>query len=322
MDILFSVIIPTYNRRHLLAECLDSVFAQTYKNFEVIVIDDWSTDDTAVYLASIHDPRLHVYLNTNRQPQPVTPENRVEERSCRNVGLEKAIGDFCCFIDDDDFILPTFLSDFYEASLKIDISSLHKTVFRTNYIKRFEDGRPDKLGPSYNALSYAIFGLFAYQEFCGVWSLAIPKEVYKKFYSNPEYVILEDTHYIIKIYDKDLEFNEIQASNYIYRIHTKMGSLANTTATKLNNTLEISLRAIESMYAILQKKTQVDKNIFNSVMAKKKLEYVEHFFNLRPKPSFHLGFHYMISALRHGLHLQNIKHFYFIGKAFIKASFA
>lgn len=88
---VISVIIPTYNYGRFLRECLDSVFVQTFRDIEVIVVDDGSTDDTPAILDSISDRRLKQF----RIPNSGSP-------CARNVGLRHAHGEFVAFIDADD----------------------------------------------------------------------------------------------------------------------------------------------------------------------------------------------------------------------------
>ena len=87
---LVSVIIPTYNRAHLLPRAIGSVLAQTYQPMEIIVVDDGSTDDTAALLVTYGDQ-----VKAIRQP------NRGVS-SARNVGLQQAQGEYITFLDSDD----------------------------------------------------------------------------------------------------------------------------------------------------------------------------------------------------------------------------
>lgn len=92
---LVSVIIPAYNQGHFLAEAVNSVLAQTYPLFEVIVVDDGSTDNTAVVAQSFTDPRVRYVYKKNGGLS-----------SARNEGLRHAQGDFISFLDSDDCFLP------------------------------------------------------------------------------------------------------------------------------------------------------------------------------------------------------------------------
>lgn len=94
---LVSIIIPTLNRGELLMQTLKSVFRQSYKNFEIIVIDDCSTDNTALQLQSFFKKENFVYLR-KKIGQNIS-------RS-RNFGIKIAEGDLIAFLDSDDLWLP------------------------------------------------------------------------------------------------------------------------------------------------------------------------------------------------------------------------
>lgn len=101
-----SVIIPTYNRAWILKKAIDSVLSQNFKNFELIVVDDGSTDDTQDLLK---DYQEKVYV--------IHQENRGVS-AARNKGIKKASGDLIAFLDSDDAWLPEKLSiqvDFFKT---------------------------------------------------------------------------------------------------------------------------------------------------------------------------------------------------------------
>lgn len=100
MSKLASIIIPTYNRADEVVEALDSALAQDYPNFEVIVVDDGSTDDTREC--------LQVYIDRN-QIKYVYKDNG-GCASARNEGLRHATGGYIAFLDSDDILKPDFLS--------------------------------------------------------------------------------------------------------------------------------------------------------------------------------------------------------------------
>lgn len=93
-----SVVIPTYNRADLVVEAIESVLAQTFKDFEIIVADDGSTDETAA--------RIQPYLN--RVIYKVQKNRGVA--SARNLGIGLSQGEFICFLDSDDLWEPAKLA--------------------------------------------------------------------------------------------------------------------------------------------------------------------------------------------------------------------
>lgn len=96
-----SIIIPTYNNADTLSRCIESILNQTYVNFEIIIINDGSTDITERILENFtKNPKIKSYYQQNSGPS-----------SARNYGIRKATGDYICFIDADDTIAPTYLSN-------------------------------------------------------------------------------------------------------------------------------------------------------------------------------------------------------------------
>jgi glycosyltransferase involved in cell wall biosynthesis len=90
---LISVIIPTYNRANYLERCIDSVLNQTFTKFELIVIDDFSTDNTDAVIANYKDSRIRYYKNKS---------NGIVASS-RNLGIKKSKGSWIAFLDSDDW---------------------------------------------------------------------------------------------------------------------------------------------------------------------------------------------------------------------------
>jgi len=97
-DVTFSVIIPTYNRAGFIRKTIQSVLDQSFGNFEIIVVDDGSTDNTEELLQSIDDERLIYFRKTN------------EERAvARNTGAKRSRGTYVTFLDSDDLLYPEHL---------------------------------------------------------------------------------------------------------------------------------------------------------------------------------------------------------------------
>ncbi|MBL7850013.1 MAG: glycosyltransferase family 2 protein [Cyclobacteriaceae bacterium] len=97
-DPFFTVVIPTYNRAHSIRVALDSVLAQTFTDFEVVVVDDGSKDDTASVVREMTDPRIRYYYKDNG-----------ERAAARNYGVAQANGRYVNFLDSDDEFYPNHL---------------------------------------------------------------------------------------------------------------------------------------------------------------------------------------------------------------------
>ena len=111
MNDLISIVIPAYNREKTILRCIDSVLKQTYKNIEIIVVDDGSTDKTQEIILSVKDSRIkYVKLEKNSGAQVA-----------RNKGIEFADGKWIAFLDSDDM--------WEEDKLEIQYEILKKNGF-------------------------------------------------------------------------------------------------------------------------------------------------------------------------------------------------
>lgn len=104
MDPLFSVILPTYNRAYVLWKAIQSVIAQTEPRWELIVVDDGSTDCTLRLLEEFRDPRLRVITTANRGPS-----------AARNQGLAVASAPYIAYLDSDNVWHNEFLAIMLES---------------------------------------------------------------------------------------------------------------------------------------------------------------------------------------------------------------
>jgi glycosyltransferase involved in cell wall biosynthesis len=102
---MISVIIPNYNRAVPVIKAVNSVFNQTYKNYEVIVVDDCSTDDSLLSISSINHPKLKV-LKLNKNSGAA---------AARNFGILNSCGDYISLLDSDDYYEPTYLEESFKS---------------------------------------------------------------------------------------------------------------------------------------------------------------------------------------------------------------
>lgn len=135
---LVSVIIPTYNRSRTICASVNSVLNQTYKNIELIVVDDCSTDDTEKTIRSMSDTRIK-YIKLERNSGACV---------ARNTGIEKAAGTFTAFNDSDDEWLPEKIKkqlDFLQKNnADIVLCKMECRTTENKFIHNFPEIEKDK----------------------------------------------------------------------------------------------------------------------------------------------------------------------------------
>lgn len=134
MNCLISIIIPTYNRAYLIEDTLNSIAAQTYTNWECIVVDDGSTDNTkdVVERFAEKDYRFQYHVRPNNRKKGAN--------ACRNYGFEISKGDFINWFDDDDIM--------HSEKLTLQIEKLINTEYNFSVCQsvQFENSVEDVLG--------------------------------------------------------------------------------------------------------------------------------------------------------------------------------
>lgn len=121
---LVSIIIPTYNRAHLIGETLDSVMAQTYTNWECIIVDDGSTDNTNEVVGEYvqKDARFKYFHRPKDKPKGPS--------ACRNYGLEVSNGEYVNWLDSDDLLI---INKFEEDIKHIESGHYDFTISQSDF---------------------------------------------------------------------------------------------------------------------------------------------------------------------------------------------
>lgn len=127
---LISVIIPVYNSEKYLAECIDSILSQTYKNIEIILVNDGSKDNS-LNICKQYQTKYHNIITIDKKNGGAS--------SARNVGIDNANGDFIMFVDSDDYIAPNMLETLYgyytQTSADVIGSQLSKVTNQKVFLK-------------------------------------------------------------------------------------------------------------------------------------------------------------------------------------------
>lgn len=209
---LFSIIVPVFNNENFLYNCIDSMLAQTYTNFELLLIDDGSTDCSGKICDEYveKDLRIKVFHTSN---QGVS--------MARNLGLSVAQGKYINFVDSDDWVKPNYLEEYVEARIEYDYDIVYSEMIRvsengTHWIKSLKEfSVRDK-----NNLSEALVYLLESNEFGFTCNKSFKREL---IMSNElsfckEFKLYEDAiftaHYCLHINSIKL----ISSAVYYYRI--------------------------------------------------------------------------------------------------------
>lgn len=119
---IVSVVVPAYNVEHYIEDCLGSLLKQTFKNFEVIIINDGSSDLT---------PEIaNVFQHYDKRFKLITQENGGVSKA-RNVGISQTCGQYICFLDADDWIDENYLECLYDAITRNDCDIAVSSIIRT-----------------------------------------------------------------------------------------------------------------------------------------------------------------------------------------------
>lgn len=128
-----SIIIPNYNRANLIGETLDSIVGQTYENWECIIVDDGSTDNSIEVIKTFEekDQRFKLYVRPKDYPKGAN--------ACRNIGMKKSVGDYIIFFDSDDLMVENHV----EKKLQTIIEGNSDFVIsKTEYFNNPENNNP------------------------------------------------------------------------------------------------------------------------------------------------------------------------------------
>lgn len=231
-NLSLSVIIPVYNVERYLKQCLDSVIAQSFENYEVVCVNDGSTDKSQEI--------LELYAS-NSKIRVISQENQGPS-GARNTGIKNAVGKYICFLDSDDMLMVNALNDMYHEAemMQVDILSyetaylmyenvyLEKRDFKDFYYQKKHRYDGVKTGKQ------LFVEMMERDEYCNmVWLLLIRREWLQKkkiiFYSD---IFYEDRLFTLQCFLACERMSHAKQGNYIYRVRD--GSIM-TASVKYKN---------------------------------------------------------------------------------------
>jgi glycosyltransferase involved in cell wall biosynthesis len=240
----FSIIIPTYNRADLISISISSVLNQTFTDFELIVIDDFSDDNTKDIVHEFTDKRLTYYKN----------EKNLERSETRNRGIEFSSGTFVMFLDSDDYFLENHLSEFYTEIQKQNEES--GIYFSNKLLKKDEALIESTLPPiNKNKVEYFLLNTIMPCQVC------ISKKVLETKKFNKDCIIIEDSVLWMQIAS---EYNSFQINKFtnVYLVHD-----SNSVNVKINNAYKLRLDGLKIAFKDKLISNKLSKKIMNNVLS-------------------------------------------------------
>ena len=221
---LISIVIPVYNAEKYLEQCLNSIQNQTYKNFEVILVNDGSMDHSeSICMDFVKvDTRFKYFTKVNGGAS-----------SARNFGLDYVLGDFITFIDADDWVdenhLEVLLNNIKENNSDMAVSSIKKFDNVRNFEFRVYS-KQEKYLLNYNKLNREEFLVILPKliHASNSYKIAVSKLFKKELVTDVRFdesiVYGEDLDFFFKLYNKVNSISYVDEVTYIYRLHDESSS--------------------------------------------------------------------------------------------------
>lgn len=240
---LISIVMPVYNVEKYLSKCFDSVLAQTYQNFEIICVNDGSSDNS--------ESILKEYASKDKRIRYVNKTNGGAS-SARNFGLPYVKGKFCCFLDSDDYIHPQFLEILLENIKDVDACCC-------DYLCVDGDIEMGKLKP-YDVKRMDSLEYFSVAKDLDLapWGKLYRTDILKKFSFDENCYFSEDVLFHANLFRDNLTLNIISAPLLYYRYNPNSIVHRKSDPKKIISLLEVG--------AYISKKfTGVHKDLWNKI---------------------------------------------------------
>ena len=269
-DIKVSIILPVYNVENYITQCLQCLIAQTFNNIEIICVDDESTDNTMKILRDFasRDKRIKIYTQRHQFAG-----------SARNLGLEKAVGEYVMFLDPDDYFDITMVEKLYN---KINFDNTDVTLCGIYYV--LKNNVIKYINPYYDTILYNQFdnAVFSVKEIKNdIWKFHVypVNKIYRRSFLNKydikfqEIENTNDASFAFQVLINATRISLLNEGFYYYRFYRPN----NTRLTKGKN-LQAVIDAYEESYNKCSKSENF-KNVKDGFLSIISQAYIWHFSN-------------------------------------------
>lgn len=234
MDLLVSVIVPVYNVEQYIDRCLQSIISQTYKNLEIILINDGSTDLSGRICDNyaLNDSRIKVYHIKNGGSS-----------IARNYGLKNCNGDYIGFVDSDDWIKPKMFTALVEFAESKKLKVVETSSVEAHLVN---DDHKDSLTP-FNPIiedrNTALKRIIPNKRFA-VWRRIYHHSILKNRYFI-EGVIHQDVYYTIDIINEVSHIGYFQNQFYVYNVQNPTSVIRSDYSIKKLKSINAGIYVVE-----------------------------------------------------------------------------
>lgn len=206
---LVSVIVPIYNMEEHLDRCLKSILGQTYRNLEILLIDDGSTDGSLEIMNRYarRDPRVRVFHKENGGVS-----------SARNLGLEMMSGEYCTFVDPDDYVAEVYVEWLLKAQAVADLAFCNAVSVPSSHKSWF--GRNEKAAcPTVEIVPLDDYELWGEKARAVCWGVLYPKRLISDGKFDTSLYVGEDSLFFIQCVLRCKTIAFIHENLYLYVQH-------------------------------------------------------------------------------------------------------
>lgn len=233
-----SIIVPVYNAEKCLNRCIDSILSQSFSDFELLLIDDGSRDESGAICEeySEKDKRVRVFHKENGGVS-----------STRNVGLDKAIGEYLCFCDSDDYVDSDWLSnftDYFPSEMIIQGFKWQKEKdVRWSYVKN----QSGTFG-----LIEALISLYSLNNMGYLWCRCFKASIIKKYNIRfiETYQLREDYEFITSYCTHVTRVSLVSSCSYNYFMPNYSGTKYNKV--KIEEDIKCTLSILQNLFLIYE----------------------------------------------------------------------